>query len=122
MVAGTVYLVRLDIKNRMGNFSFEFDGETFAFLVLRSILTFTALAGSYQSVRYLSMTVYSGLHLLQPIFTLLFAASIAGRRLSMYKEVFTTVLSILGVICLISGVQNNSESTNNNLIVADMSV
>lgn len=47
MVGGTIYLVKLDLKNRRGNFSFEFDGETFAFLVLRSILTFTALAGSY---------------------------------------------------------------------------
>ena len=64
MVGGTLYLVRLDLKNRRGNFSFEFDGETFAFLVLRSILTFTALAGSYQSVKYLSMTLYSGLHML----------------------------------------------------------
>ena len=64
MVGGTIYLVRLDLKNRRGNFSFEFDGETFAFLVLRSILAFTALAGSYQSVKYLSMTLYSGLHML----------------------------------------------------------
>ncbi len=48
MVFGTVYLVKKDLKNRPeGTFSFEFDGEVFGFLVLRSILTFTALAGSY---------------------------------------------------------------------------
>ena len=65
MVLGTVYLVKKDLKNRPeGTFSFEFDGEVFGFLVLRSILTFTALAGSYHSVKYLSMTLYSGIHML----------------------------------------------------------
>jgi hypothetical protein len=51
IIVGAIPTVRQELKKRNGNyFSFELDGETFGFLTLRSILTFTALAGSYHSL------------------------------------------------------------------------
>ena len=67
-----------------------------AIIIVRSILSYISIAASYESLKYLSMGLYSSIHVLQPLFSYFIGFCIFNRQMHI-TEIANFQISIIAI-------------------------